>query len=68
MMNEQLVAAVVANLNSMPVDVLSLMYGIQIGIAYATEHDQTKREELIRCGLYQEAPDPAANSGVNGPH
>ena len=66
-MNEQLVSAVVANLNAMPVDVLSLMYGIQIGIAYATEVDQTKREELIRCGL-GETSYPGAGSGNHGPH
>ena len=66
-MNEQLVAAVAANLNTLPVDVLSLMYGIQLGIVYATEADQTKREEMIRCGLY-EGSYPGTNSGDHGPH
>lgn len=66
-MNEQLVAAVAANLNTLPVDVLSLMYGIQLGIVYATESDQTKREELIRCGLY-EASNPGPSPGDHGSH
>ena len=66
-MNEQLVAAVAANLNTLPVDVLSLMYGIQLGIVYATESDQSKREELIRCGIY-EASNPGPNPGDHGPH
>lgn len=66
-MNEQLVAAVAANLNTLPVDVLSLMYGIQLGIVYATESDQTKREELIRCGIY-EASASAQSLGDHGSH
>lgn len=66
-MNEQLVAAVAANLNTLPVDVLSLMYGIQLGIVYVTESDQTKREELIRCGLY-EVSHSGQNTGDHGSH
>lgn len=66
-MNEQLTAAIIAGLDSMPIETRFLLRGIQIGIAAANESEATKREELIRCGLY-EASHPGPNPGDHGPH
>lgn len=66
-MNEQLNAAIAAGLDSMPIETRFFLYGIQIGVALAGEADATKREEMIRCGLY-EAPASVPNSGNNGSH
>lgn len=68
MQNEQLTAAIIAGLESMPLETRWLLRGIQIGIAFAGEVDKSKREELIRCGLYQETSAPAENAGADGAH
>lgn len=52
-MNEQLTSAIIAGLESMPIEARFLLRGIQIGMAVAEESEATKREELIRCGLYE---------------
>lgn len=66
-MTEQLTAAIIAGLDSMPIETRFLLRGIQIGIAAAKEAEATKREELIRCGIY-EASHPAPGPGDHGPH
>lgn len=60
MLNEQLTSAIIAGLESMPIEARFLLRGIQIGIAVAEESETAKREELIRCGLY-EVSDPGKN-------
>ena len=68
-MNEQLTAAIIAGLESMSIETRWLLRGIQLGIAFAGEVETSKREELIRCGLYEaEASLPGQNSGVNSPN
>lgn len=52
-MNEQLTSAIIAGLESMPIEARFLLRGIQIGMAVAEESEAAKREELIRCGLYE---------------
>lgn len=66
-MNDQITAAIIAGLDSMPIETRFFLYGIQMGVALAGEADATKREELIRCGLY-EASNPGPNPGDHGPH
>lgn len=68
-MNNQLTAQIIAGLESMPLETQWLLRGIQIGIAFAAESDRSKREELIRCGIYGcETSDPAPDSGDHGPN
>lgn len=65
-MNDQITAAIIAGLDSMPLETQWLLRGIQIGIAFAAESDRSKREELIRCGLYSEAEAACQGSGDHG--
>lgn len=69
-MNDQLLAQIIAGLESMPLETQWLLRGIQIGVAFAAEIEQSKREELIRCGIFSgdPSPDSCQGPGNHGPH
>lgn len=70
MMNEQFMLALGADIAALPLESRWMLRGIQLGMKLSTEIEQSKREELIRCGIFpgDASPDPCQNAGNHGPN